>query len=68
MGAQEGGAREVTQQAQNGRGHGMVEGFDAVVGSFKAKTGTGVDAIHPSMWSGISEKGKQLHTDLLNDV
>ena len=33
-------------------------GFDAVVGSFKAKTGIGVDAIHPSMW----------HTDLLNDV
>ena len=32
-------------------------GFDAVVGSFKAKTGIGVDAIHPSMWSRISEKG-----------
>ena len=31
-------------------------GFDAVVGSFKAKTGIGVDAIHPSMWSRISEK------------
>ena len=43
-------------------------GFDAVVSSFKAKTGTGVDATHPSMWSRISEKGKQLHTDLLNDV
>ena len=39
-------------------------GFDAVVGSFKAKTGIGVDAIHPSMWSRISEKGKQLYTDL----
>ena len=43
-------------------------GFDAVVGSFKAKTGIGVDAIHPSMWSRISEKGEQLYTDLLNDV
>ena len=43
-------------------------GFDAVVGSFKAKTGIGVDAIHPAMWSRISEKGKQLYTDLLNDV
>ena len=43
-------------------------GFDAVVGSFKAKTGIGVDAIHPSMWSRISEKDKQLYTDLLNDV
>ena len=31
-------------------------------------TGIGVDAIHPSMWSRISEKGKQLYTDLLNDV
>ena len=27
-------------------------------------TGIGVDAIHPSMWSRISEKGNQLHTDL----
>ena len=45
-----------------------LSGFDAVVGSFKAKTGIGVDAIHPSMWSRISEKGKQLYTDLLNDV
>ena len=26
-------------------------GFDAVVGSFKAKTGIGVDAIHPSVCS-----------------
>ena len=43
-------------------------GFNAVVGSFKAKTGIGVDAIHPSMWSRISVKGKQLYTDLLNDV
>ena len=43
-------------------------GFDAVVGSFKAKTGIGVDAIHPSVWSRISAKGKQLYTDLLNDV
>ena len=43
-------------------------GFDAVVGSFKAKTGIGVDAIHPSVCSRISVKGKQLYTDLLNDV
>ena len=43
-------------------------GFDAVVGSFKPKTGIGVGAIHPSMWSRISEKGEQLYTDLLNDV
>ena len=43
-------------------------GFDAVVGSFKTKTGIRVDAIHPSMWSRISEQGKQLYTDLLNDV
>ena len=43
-------------------------GFNAVVGSFKAKTGIGVDAIHPSMLWRISEKGKQLYTDLLNDV
>ena len=43
-------------------------GFDAVVGSFKAKTGIGVDAIHPSVWSRISVKGEQLYTDLLNDV
>ena len=42
--------------------------FDAVVGSFKAKTGIGVDAIHPSVWSRISVKGKQLYTNLLNDV
>ena len=45
-----------------------LSGFDAVVGSFKAKTGIGVDAIHPSVWSRISVKGKQLYTDLLNDV
>ena len=32
--------------------------------SFRAKTG----AIHPSMGSRISEKGKQLYTDLFNDV
>ena len=32
------------------------------------KTGIGVDAIHPSMWSRIPEKGKQRYTDLLNDV
>ena len=37
-------------------------------GSFKATTGIGVDAIHPSMWSRISEKRKQLYTDLLKDV
>ena len=43
-------------------------GFDALVGSFKATTGIGVGAIHPSTWSRISEKGKQLYTDLLNDV
>ena len=42
--------------------------FNAVVGSLKAKTGSGVDAIHPAMWSRVSEKGKQLYTDLLNDV
>ena len=36
--------------------------------SFKPKTGIRVEEIHPSMWSRISEKGKQLHTDLLNDV
>ena len=42
-------------------------GFDAVLGSFKAKTGIGVDAIHPSMWSRISEKGKQLYSHLLID-
>ena len=45
-----------------------LSGFDAVVGSFKAKTGIGVDAIHSSMWSRISEMGEQLYTDLLNDV
>ena len=28
----------------------------------------GVDAIHPSMWSRISKQGKQLYTDMLNDV
>ena len=28
-------------------------GFDAVVGSFKATTVIGVDAIHPSVWSRI---------------
>ena len=38
-------------------------GFDAVVGSFKAKTG-----IVTSMWSRISGKSKQLYTDLLDDV
>ena len=43
-------------------------GFHAVVGSSKAKTGIGVDAIHPSVWSRISVEGKQLYTDLLNDV
>ena len=43
-------------------------GFNAVVSSVKPKTGIGVDAIHPSIWSRISEKGKQLYTDLLNDV
>ena len=43
-------------------------GFDAVVGSFRAKTGIGVDAIHPSVWSRISENGKQSYTVLLNDV
>ena len=43
-------------------------GFDAAVGSFKAKTGIGVDAIRPSVWSRISEKGQQLYTGLLNDV
>ena len=32
-------------------------GFSAVVCSFKPKTGIGVDAIHPSLWSRISEKG-----------
>ena len=41
-------------------------GFNAAVGSFKAKTGMGVDAIHPSKWSRISEKGTQLYTDLSN--
>ena len=30
-------------------------GFDAVVGSFKAKTRIGVDAIHPSVWSHLGE-------------
>ena len=43
-------------------------GFSAVVGSFEAKMGISVGAIHPSMWSRISEKGKQLYTDLLDDV
>ena len=44
-------------------------GFTAVVSSFKPKTGIGVDAVHPSVWSRISEKkGKQLYTDLLHDV
>ena len=43
-------------------------GFAAVVSSFKPKTGIGVDAIHPSVWSRISDKGKQLFTDLLHDV
>ena len=38
-------------------------GFDAVVASCKAKT-----ALHPFVWSHISEKGRQLYTDLLNDV
>ena len=28
-------------------------GFNAVVGSFKAKTAIGVGAVHPSMWSRI---------------
>ena len=31
-------------------------GFTAVVSSFKPKTGIGVDPIHPSMWSHISEE------------
>ena len=31
-------------------------GFDALVASFKAKTGIGVDAIQTSMWSPISER------------
>ena len=39
-----------------------------MAGSFKAKTGIGVDATHPSTWSRISDKGKLLCTDLLNDV
>ena len=43
-------------------------GFAAVVSSFKSKTGIGVDAIRPSMWSRISEKGKHVNIDLLNDV
>ena len=32
-------------------------GFTAVVSSSKPETGVGVGAIHPSMWSRISEKG-----------
>ena len=37
-------------------------------GRRRPKTGIGVDAIHPSVWSRISDKGKQLFTDLLHDV
>ena len=33
-------------------------GFAAVVSSFKPMTGIGVDAVHPSVWSRISEKRK----------
>ena len=32
-------------------------GFDAVAGSFKAKTGIGVDAIHSSIWFAHLRKG-----------
>ena len=39
-------------------------GFDTVVGSFKAKTGIGVDAIHPSMWSHRPVERCSTHTDL----
>ena len=35
---------------------------------WKPKTGIGVEAIHPSMSSRISEKGQQLCSALLNDV
>ena len=56
-------ARELPQLAVDGP-----VGFAAVVGSFKPKTGIGVDAVHPSVWSSISGKGKQLFTDLLHDV
>ena len=31
-------------------------GFDAVVGSFKAKTGIGVDAIHPRVVAHLSKR------------
>ena len=43
-------------------------GFAAVVSSFKPETGIGVDAIHPSAWSRISDKGKHLFTGLLHEV
>ena len=43
-------------------------GFAAVAGSFKPKTGIGVDAIHPRVGRASQKRCKQLHTDLLNDV
>ena len=56
-------ASELPQLAMEGP-----TGFAAVVSSFKPKTGIGVDAIHTSVWSRISDKGKHLFTDLLHDV
>ena len=45
-----------------------VDGLAGFIAVFKPKTGIRVDALHPSMWCRNSEKGKQLHTDVLNDV
>ena len=43
-------------------------GFAAVVCSFESRTGIGVDVIHPSAWSRVSENRKTAVVDMLHTV